>query len=155
MEGILLDTNILIDVLRSYRKSRPKNDEYAYNSKCSMELMERLIDERIIRYVSCHTLKELLQYPYISLQEEDRIENVLPTLCRILPTTKKVAKIAGSLARLSSEYRDYHIEDCYIAATAIAYGLQLYTRNPDDFKYVLHPSLVIVVPYQYQKQATT
>lgn len=48
------------------------------------------------------------------------------------------------------EYRDYHIEDCYIAATAIAYNLPLYTRNLGDFKYVSHPALKIIIPYQYQ-----
>lgn len=74
-------------------------------------------------YISCHTLKELLQYPHISTQEESRINNLLPALCTILPTTKKVALIAGHLTRRSAEYRDYHIEDCYIAATAITYSI--------------------------------
>ncbi|SFR06956.1 PIN domain-containing protein [Desulfoscipio geothermicus] len=152
MDGVLLDTNILIDLLRSYRKSRPKNKEYAYNSKKAIELVNWLIDERITRYISCHTLKELLQYPYISKQEEERIINLLPTFYRILPTTSKVSRIAGILSRQSAEYRDYHIEDCYIAATAITFKLPLYTRNPGDFKYVPHPNLEIVVPYQYQPE---
>lgn len=51
---------------------------------------------------------------------------------------------------MAVEYRDYHIEDCYIAATAIAYNLPLYTRNLGDFKYVSHPALKIIIPYQYQ-----
>lgn len=147
MEGILLDTNILIDLFRSYRKSRPKNEKHAFNSKNAVGLISKLTDESIEIYISCHTIKELLQYPYISEQEETRINKLLPTLCRILPTTKKVARIAGLLSRQSAEYRDYHIEDCYIAATAIAYNIPLYTRNPGDFKYVPHPVLEVVVPY--------
>jgi predicted nucleic acid-binding protein len=99
--------------------------------------------------LSCHTLKELLQYPNISAEEEDRIYNALPQFLRILPTTKKVARISSKLSRPSVAYRDHHIEDCYIAATAIAYGLPLYTRNPDDFCYVTHDNLNIVIPYQY------
>lgn len=154
MDGVLLDTNIIVDLLRTYRKSRPKNQEYAYNAKKVIELFRYLISERIKRYISCHTLKELLQYPYISEQEENRIQNVLPKFCVTLPTTKKVARIAGLLSRQSADYRNYHVEDCYIAATAVAYGLPLYTRDPDDFKYVPHPNLEIVVPYKYQTLAT-
>jgi predicted nucleic acid-binding protein len=154
MEGILLDTNILIDLFRSFRRSRPKNERHAYNSKNAVELISKLTDGGIEIYISCHTIKELLQYPQISQQEEERINSLLPTLCQVLPTTKNVAQIAGLLSRKSAEYRDHHIEDCYIAATAISYALTLYTRNPDDFKYVSHERLEIVVPYQYLVEAT-
>ncbi|ACV64739.1 PilT protein domain protein [Desulfofarcimen acetoxidans DSM 771] len=154
MNSVLIDTNILIDVLRSHRKSRPKNKMYEFNSKMAVSLIDKLIDERVNRYISCHSIKELLQYPYISLQEENRIQLLLPTLFRVLPTNQKVARTAGLLSRQSAEYRDYHIEDCYIAATAIVNDLPLYTRNPDDFKFVPHPALEIVVPYQYSVQAS-
>jgi hypothetical protein len=155
MDGVLLDTNIVIDLLRTYRKSRPKNPEHAFNSKQVIELFKYLTSNRIKRYISCHTIKEVLQYPYISEQEEKRIQTILPQFCLILPTTKKIARIAGLLSRHSAEYRDHHVEDCYIAATVIAYRLPLYTRNPDDFKYVPHPDLEIVVPYQYQTDVTS
>ena len=154
MNGVLLDTNIMIDLLRTYRKSRPKNKEYAYNAAQVIELFETFTSNRIKRYVSCHTIKELLQYPFISEQEENRIQTILPKFALVLPTTNKVARIAGLLSRQSAEYRDHHIEDCYIAATAIVNNLPLYTRNPNDFKFVPHPDLEIVVPYQYGVQAS-
>ena len=152
MDSVLLDTNIMIDLLRTYRKSRPKNQEYAYNAVKVIELFQTITSGKI--YISCHTIKELLQYPYISEQEENRIQTILPKFALVLPTTKKVARIAGLLSRQSAAYRDHHIEDCYIAATAIANNIPLYTRNPDDFKYVPHPDLEIVVPYQYGVQAS-
>lgn len=89
MEGVLLDTNIIIDLLRTYRSSRPKNQEHEYNSQKVIEFFETLIEKRIKRYISCHTIKELLQYPYISQQEEDRIRSILPKFTLILPITKK------------------------------------------------------------------
>lgn len=150
MDGVLVDTNILIDILRSYRRSRPKNEEFKYNSKSSLAFLDRLIEEETPRYISCHTLKEILQYPYISKEEEERILNIIPSLFEILPTTQEISYNAGLLARHSADYRDYHVEDCYIAATAITFNLPLYTRNPGDFKYVPHQDLEIVVPYQYQ-----
>lgn len=154
MDGALIDTNILIDILRSYRHSRPKNEEYKYNSKSSLAFLDKLFEEETPRYISCHTLKELLQYPHISKEEEDRILNIIPSLFEILPTTQEICYNAGLLARQSADYRDHHIEDCYIAATAITLKLKLYTRNPADFKYVPHKDLQIIVPYQYTGFAT-
>lgn len=147
---ILLDTNILIDYFRSKRGSRPKSQYHAFCSQQSVIFIDNSIGKGTDLAISCHTLKELLQYKNISEQEEKRILQNLPLMCDILDTNKHVSHIAGLLSRQSAEYRDHHIEDCYIAATAIAYKLILYTRNPDDFKYVPHPDLEIIVPYQYQ-----
>lgn len=147
---ILIDTNILIDYFRSQRSSRPKNRRQAYYCQQAVRFIDQSIDSGVKLTISCHTLKELLQYKNISPQEEKRILQYLPLMCDILDTDQRVACVAGLLSRQSAEYRKYHIEDCYIAATAITYKLPLYTRNPDDFKYVPHPQLKIVVPYQYQ-----
>lgn len=151
---ILLDTNILIDYFRSQRKSRPKNQYQKYCCQQAVIFIDQSIEQGMELAISCHTFKELLQYKNISEQEEKRVLQNLPIMCDILDTNRDVAHIAGLLSRQSAEYRDHHIEDCYIAATAITYSLPLYTRNPDDFKYVPHPVLEIVVPYQYQVETT-
>jgi len=152
MDGALLDTNILVDWLRWHRSSRPKTDERRFNSQSAKELIEDFIINDKDIFISCHTLKELLQYPNISEQEESRINTLLPQFAKVLSTTPEVARTAGYLFRRSVEYREHNIEDCYIAATAITYKLPLYTRNPGDFKYVPHPDLEIVIPYQYQPE---
>jgi predicted nucleic acid-binding protein len=150
MPGVLLDTTILVDWLRGRRRSRPKSEEHAYNSRQAIQLIDYLIDKEIKIFMSCHTLKELLKYPKITKEEEHRINSMLPQFCKMLVTDDGVAAAAGLLSRQSVEYREYHIEDCYIAATAIIYNLPLYTRNEGDFKYVPHEKLKVVVPYQFK-----
>ncbi|QGG47364.1 type II toxin-antitoxin system VapC family toxin [Heliorestis convoluta] len=148
MNGYLLDTNILIDWIRHFRRSRPKNEKQRFCQESAKELIESLILDDQPLFTSCHTLKELLQYPHLSIEEEARIIDKLPRFVGILSTTADVAQVAGMLSRQSYEYREHHIEDCYIAATAIHYKLPLLTRNPDDYHYVEHPDLKISVPYQ-------
>lgn len=90
----------------------------------------------------------MLQYPNISEKEEKRIVEAMLKVCKVFPVNPEVAMIAGPLCRNTSEYKGgKHIEDCYIAATAIAYKIPLYTRNPKDFDCVSHPDLKIEVPY--------
>ncbi|MEW8960057.1 MAG: PIN domain-containing protein [Moorella sp. (in: firmicutes)] len=144
-----MDTGILVDYLRYLRSSRPKNKRQAFLSQQAVKLIEGFIQKEVPIFISVHTLKELLQYPYISPEEEKRILEDIPIFCKIIGTGPKVAKIAGLLSRQSAEYREHHVEDCYIAATAIARGLPLYTTNPKDFEYVKHNKLKIFQPYAY------
>jgi len=147
MAGILLDTNIVIDWLRGYRSSRPKNEQQKNRTEAAHHLLSQAFKNKQLTYISCHTFKELLQYPQISPEEENRIYSILPATAIILSTNRGIAQIAGLMARQSNEYRNYHIEDCYIAATAIFHQIPLYTRNPVDYSYVLHEHLIIKVPY--------
>lgn len=155
MKGILLDTGILVDYLRYKRSSRPKNDRQAFLSHQAAKLIEGAIEGKIPLFISVHTWKELLQYPNISPQEERRILIDIPVFCKIISTTKKIAKVAALLSRDSPEFRKHHVEDCYIAAAAIVKQLPLYTTNPKDFSYVkndrLRKKLKIVQPYQYKE----
>lgn len=93
----------------------------------------------------------MLQYPNISCEEEERINTVLPMFSTVLPVDERIARIAALYFRKSAEYREEHIEDCYIAATATYYRLPLYTKNPKDFIYVKDSALNIVVPYDYRR----
>jgi predicted nucleic acid-binding protein len=149
MAGVLFDTNIMIDWLRSYRRSRPKDEKQKFCSEKAQDLFNNAFQTKTIIYISCHTIKELLQYPDISQEEEARIYSILPASVIVLSTTDKIAKTAGLMARLSHEYRTHHIEDCYIAATAIVHRLPLYTRNPADYQYVSHEDLILKVPYTF------
>jgi len=151
MKGILLDTGILVDYLRYLRKSRPKNDRQAFLSQHAASLIEDFIQKEVPIYTTVHTLKELLQYPRISPEEEKRILEDIPIFCKVIGTGRRVAKIAGLLSRQSVEYREHHIEDCYIAAIAIARGLPLYTTNSKDFNYVKHNKLIVFQPYEYKE----
>lgn len=151
MSGVLLDTNIAVDFLRSQRKSRPKNERAMFDQQSAVTLIEQLIQEDRDIFFSVVTLKELLQYPYISCEEEERINKVLPMFSTILPVDERIGRIAALYSRESAEYREKHIEDCYIAATASTYRLPLYTKNPKDFVYVNDSSLTIVVPYDYRR----
>ncbi|MDR1701711.1 MAG: PIN domain-containing protein [Sporomusaceae bacterium] len=147
MGNILLDTNILIDWLRLYRRSRPKTPQQKYFLAAVKNFIAFLAKSDTEIFISCHTIKELLQYPKISPQEEERIEILIPKAFIILPTTHEISKIAGLMARQSNEYRNHHIEDCYIASTAIFHKIPLYTRNPADYSYVQHENLIIKTPY--------
>ncbi|SFR06896.1 type II toxin-antitoxin system VapC family toxin [Desulfoscipio geothermicus] len=144
-----MDTNIAVDFLRSQRKSRPKNERAMFDQQSAVTLIEQLIQDDRDIFFSVVTLKELLQYPYISCEEEERINKVLPMFSTILSVDERIGRIAALYSRESAEYREKHIEDCYIAATASTYPL--YTKNPKDFVYVNDSSLTIVVPYDYRR----
>jgi len=147
-DKILLDTSILVDYFRFGKTTTRKSEKRIYNSTSAKVLIVEALRRGDKLYTSVHTIKELLQYPSISDKEKGRILNGLPNVVRVLPTTWDVAVVAGDLAYRSAMYRENHIEDCYIAAWAIVNQIPLYTRNPNDFKYVNHPQLTIVVPYQ-------
>ena len=148
-EGVLLDTNIAIDFLVAQRRSRPKNERAAFDQQSAVTLVEQLIQEDREIFFSVITLKELLQYSNISCVEEERINKLLPQFSTILSVDERIGRIAALYSRESAEYRERHIEDCYIASTAAAYRLTLYTKNPKDFVYVKDPALNIFVPYDY------
>lgn len=110
----------------------------------AIDIIEGALQKDISLFISVHTLKELLQYPNISTEEENRIMQDLPKICGLITTTRQIAEVAGYLSRQSTEYRHHHVEDCYIAATAIVKDMPLVTRNSKDFQYVKHESLRIV-----------
>jgi len=150
MNNILLDTSILVDYFRYNKTTTRKSEKRIYNATAGHEFIINAVKRKDALFISVITLKELLQYKHISPQEEDRILVAMPKVCQILPITFKIAVMAGKISRQSTEYRDSHIEDCYIAATAIVHKIPIYTRNPKDFRYFNHPNLRIEEPYQYQ-----
>jgi len=146
MHEILIDTCILVDYFRYDKTATKKHPERKLNSASARAF---IIDaaKHYQLTISVITLKELLQYPNISPKEEKRIVDNMLKVCNVLPVNLEVAKTAGLLCRNAAEYKGKHIEDCYIAATAIVFNAPLYTRNPKDFNCVTHPNLIIEVPY--------
>lgn len=106
---VLLDTNILIGILNG--------------SERSSEILG-LKDAAI----SVVTVMELYALAGISDAEASEIEKFLQTRV-IFPVTAPIARRAGVLARTRRRGRP----DLLIAATAIEYRLQLFTRNTKDF----------------------
>ena len=115
----MLDTSVVIDLERLDRADLP------------VELA-----------VSAITLAELAAGPYVSgdpterSERQDRLQRAEATF-ESLPFDSNAARAYGRVyAAVSStgrKARGARAVDLLIAATAVANGLPLYTRNPDDF----------------------
>lgn len=115
MADLLVDTDVLIDHLRLGRGVGSAEDRLSYSTITRAELFAgRNTDEDVVRL--------LLE----SLRE--------------LSVDRRVAELGGRLRRESG----IRLPDALIAATALAYGLTLLTRNRRDFERV--PSLTLQVP---------
>jgi toxin FitB len=104
---LLLDSDIFIDHLRGARELKPSRHRLSYSVITRCELFAgQHVDEEQIR---------LLLSPF-----------------RELPVTGDVAELAGQLRRKAP----IRTPDALIAATALAHGLGLVTRNGRDFENV-------------------
>jgi len=101
---VLLDTDVLVDVLRGARRLAVTGHRVAYSVITRAELFSgRAKDEEDVR---------VLLSPFREL---------------VVDTT--IAERAGRLARVHVD-----MGDALIAATALEHGLELVTRNVRDFK---------------------
>ncbi len=92
--------------------------------------------------VSAMTLAELAAGPHATsdpaerARRQDRLQRVEATFTP-LPVDEAVARAYGrvyaAVAAAGRKARGRRAVDLFIAATAVAAGLPLYTRNPDDF----------------------
>lgn len=99
--------------------------------------MENTLSRHIPLYVSTITEIELFGVSHLDFTETERIENILRTVT-IIPVDSRIARVVGSLR---SSYR-LKTADSAIAATALATGTSLVTRNLRDFKKI--PELRLV-----------
>ncbi|MCD6259407.1 MAG: type II toxin-antitoxin system VapC family toxin [Helicobacteraceae bacterium] len=117
MEKIVLDTNILIEILKGnqdvVQKLEESNFSYAISSISVMEL-----------YYGALNKAELFK-----LQK-------FTSLFEILELNKTLSKIATELIFEYSKSHNLDIPDSLIAATAIDYNLKLFTLNVKDFRYI-------------------
>ena len=117
MEKIVLDTNILIEILKGNQDIVQKLESfdftYAISSISAMELY----------------------YGAINKAELFKLQKFI-SLFEVLELDKEISKIATELIFEYSKSHNLDIPDSLIAATAIDKSLKLYTLNIKDFRYI-------------------
>jgi tRNA(fMet)-specific endonuclease VapC len=120
--AVLIDTDVLIDVERS---------------DAAMRALEEVIGDEA-RAISVITVSELLHGVHRATgarraRRNAFVEHVLAGLPAI-PITEPVARIhAGVWAELAEQGEAIGAHDLWIAATGLAHGLGVATRNAADF----------------------
>ena len=111
----VLDTNCII----YYLEAEPEVSD----------LLEKIFLTNNIVYISAITELELFAYPAIRYDHEQRIEKFL----KLVTTLTIESNLARNAARVKREF-GLQLADSIIAATALATGSILLTRNIKDFK---------------------
>lgn len=114
--SVLVDTNILIDLLNG----RPEARTY-------------------LRNVSQINISAITHYEVLSgctgkRSKQLKAAEMLLSVCNIIPVSADISSIAAGYQRKRNAKRK--MADFLIEATAEENGLQLATRNPQDFKHV-------------------
>jgi predicted nucleic acid-binding protein len=115
---VILDTNIIIDYLRSQSTSSPLQKIVAQISKTNLA-------------VSVITLQELYSGLSTRNKNNERIIWEILAPLRMLPYSTEVAKVAGTIVR---DCDNMEFADAAIAATAIENGADLFTLNIRHFQ---------------------
>lgn len=120
----LLDTNVLSEL----RKARPHGAVLAW--------VQGLADSQL--FVSAVTLREIQAGIELTREQDtckaDAIEGWLNALAGSFQVLAADAQVFRKWAQLMHRKPDHHLEDALIAATALARGLTVATRNTKDFK---------------------
>ena len=117
MEIILLDTNILIEILKGNEKTIQKiqsfSEELAISSISVMELY----------------------YGAINKTELNKLEK-FTSLFKIVQINEKISKTAVQLVKSYAKSHNLDIPDSLIASTCLTNDYLLFTYNLKDFKYI-------------------
>jgi predicted nucleic acid-binding protein len=122
MEKVVLDTDVLVDLLRGKEKAVRKIQE---------------LEEHAIIYTTVVNLFELYYGAYKSKYKEKNVKAVseLEKSINILLLDERSAEIAGKmLAELQSKGKDVEFRDALIAGIAIRNSVPIYTRNVKHFR---------------------
>lgn len=114
MTKIVLDTDVLIDVLRGREAARSFLEDVA---------------DRFVPCCSVITVAEV--YAGMRPEEEAATKLFLDSLV-VLPVTQEIAEAAGRFKKKSTSRR-LELADCMIAATAFVEGATLATGNVKDY----------------------
>jgi tRNA(fMet)-specific endonuclease VapC len=117
MEKIILDTNILIEILKSneeiLKKLKATDVAYAISSISAMELFFGALNKNELAM-----LKKFVKS------------------FEILHIDGSVSSVALELVAKYAKSHGLHIADALIAATAQNYKIKLYTLNTKDFRFI-------------------
>lgn len=116
MEKIILDTNILIEIL--------KNNQETINE----------VEKFDIHYISEVTKMELY-YGAFNKQELQKLRKFIE-LFEVIPISSNISNTASDLIYAYAKSHNLNIPDGLIAATALETGYNLFTYNLKDFKYI-------------------
>ena len=109
----LLDSNIII-----------------YSSQDKYDFLKTLVFDRN-NAISAITKIEVLGFPNLSTKDITYFEHVLNRL-NVHPVSSVIIDKAVEL----KQEKQMGVQDAIIAATAWLYGIELVTRNSDDFKHI-------------------
>ena len=123
MEKIVLDTNILIEILKGNRT-----------------IIEKLEESNFIYYISSVTVMELY-YGAFDKKELFKLQKFV-SLFNIIELNSEISKISTRLIFTYAKSHNLSIPDSLIASSAIENNFQLLTLNLKDFRYI--DSLVLL-----------
>lgn len=110
MNGILFDTDVLIEILRG-------------NARIIEYINSEITDKTLA--CSCITVGEI--FAGMLTKEEIPTRKLLDTLIKI-PVTEDIAQEAGKLKAKTKSHM-LALDDCIIAASAMRYEFTLFTKN--------------------------
>jgi tRNA(fMet)-specific endonuclease VapC len=116
LEKIILDTNILIEILKNNNETIKEVEKFD------------------IHYISEITKMELF-YGALNKKELEKL-NKFVSLFEIIPIDTNISNIASDLIYKYAKSHSLDIPDGLIASTSLSTGIKLFTYNLKDFKYI-------------------
>ena len=117
MEKIVLDTNILIEVLKG-----------------NENIIKKLEKSDLMLCISSITVMELY-FGALNKQELFRLKKFIH-LFEVIEINENISEISSELIFLYAKSHNLAIPDSLIASTAINANIPLYTLNIKDFRYI-------------------
>ncbi len=122
MESLILDTNILIEILKNNKETIKEVEKYN------------------IHYISEVTKMELF-YGALNKAELKKLKRFVE-LFEIIPINETISNTASDLVYKFAKSHNLNIPDSLIAATSLYSKYKLFTYNLKDFKYIDNIDLV-------------
>jgi len=122
LEKIILDTNILIEILKNNAKTIKEVEKYSQH------------------YISSITKMEL----FYGARDKKELEelNKFVSLFTVIPLNKDISNLAEDLVYKYAKSHTLDIADSLIASTSLIMGYKLFTYNKKDFKYIDNINIV-------------